>query len=175
MCLREMWSPLGVAGFIFCVSQVLVKSVPDTSFGLTYIDGRVLITQVTDNFVHDILCVTASGQSRFTAVTPSGSGRAWWGFEGRTGPNLTKMGTSPRPHHVPTLRPHGPCDRRVGCPPARLRRRCDRPWGDGRTRAERPDRPLLPPPPPPYRARVFHNTGRTSFVHLGVSCPGVCV
>ena len=24
------------------------------------------------------------------------------------GPNLTKMGTSPRPHHVPTLRPHGP-------------------------------------------------------------------
>ena len=26
----------------------------------------------------------------------------------RPGPNLTKMGTSPRPHHVPTLRPHGP-------------------------------------------------------------------
>ena len=24
------------------------------------------------------------------------------------GPNLTKMGTSPRHHHVPTLRPHGP-------------------------------------------------------------------
>ena len=27
---------------------------------------------------------------------------------GTHGPNLTKMGTSPRPHHVPTLRPHGP-------------------------------------------------------------------
>ena len=45
---------------------MLVKSFPDTSFGLTYIDGRVLITQVTDNFVHHIFCVTASGQSRFT-------------------------------------------------------------------------------------------------------------
>ena len=27
---------------------------------------------------------------------------------GYPGPNLTKMGTSPRPHHVPTLRSHGP-------------------------------------------------------------------
>ena len=64
---------------------MLVKSFPDTSFGLTYIDGRVLITQVTDNFVHHIFCVTASGQSRFTGVTPSGSGRAGWSFEGRPG------------------------------------------------------------------------------------------
>ena len=42
------------------------------------------------------------------AAARAGATLTDWRRNISAGPNLTKMGTSPRPHHVPTLRPHGP-------------------------------------------------------------------